>query len=224
MKYSFLLVSLAVHSAAVSSFTWSGLGTSCVVFASSSSSSSSSSPSEATATNGNSSDSSALKCSPEEAKSILTQAQALRAEADALRKALDEQAEARRAGELARIDKWIDDLLVADRHQSGDATAVELLYSVEQVTKMLQDRRMSEEHVMKMYRRLSQLSPSSRSRCSPLVELLVNAAGKMDCIDRELQPNKRWSGKVERKLRRRLFARDWNIDLDDLEEQERKGY
>jgi len=110
MKYSFLLVSLAVHSAAVSSFTWSGLGTSCVVFASSSSSSSSSSPSEATATNGNSSDSSALKCSPEEAKSILTQAQALRAEADALRKALDEQAEARRAGELARIDKWIDDL------------------------------------------------------------------------------------------------------------------
>ena len=205
MKYLFWMGVLALYPVAVAAFAWSGLGISNVVLASSSSNSRSR-QSEATATNNNSTDSSALAFSPDEAKSILTQAQALREEADALRKTLDAQAEARRAGE------------------SGDATAVELLYSADQVTKMLQDRRMSEEHVMKMYRRLSQLSPSSRSKCSPLVELLVDAAGQMDCIDRELQPNKRWSGKVERKLRRRLFARDWNIDLDDLEERERDGY
>lgn len=182
------------------------------------------STSDAAAANTTETDGSALTLSTDEAQSILTQAQKLRAEADALRKALDAEAEARRARELARIDEWIDDLLIADRSQSGEAAAVELLYSVEQVTQMLQDRRMSEEHVMSMFRRLSQLSPASRSQCSPLVELLVDAAGRMDCIERELQPNKRWSGKVERKLRRRLFARDWNIDLDDLEEEERNGY
>ena len=162
-----------------------------------------------------------------EAQSYLEQAQALRKEAQELRRTIDAQEAARKERELARIDKWIDDLLVADRidtkrNKEGDSSAVELLYSVEQVTQLLQDKRMSEEHVMSMFRRLSQLSPSSRSRCSPLVELLVEAAGRMDCMEREDQPNKRWSGKVERKLRRRLFANDWGINLDDLEEQERK--
>ena len=220
MKCLFYVGIIALYPAAVAPFALSGLGTSKtnVVLASSNS------QNAATATNSNTTDSSALVISPEEAKAIITQAQKLRAEADALRKTLDAEAEARRARELARIDKWIDDFLVADRLQSGDAAAVELLYSVEQVTQMLQDRRMSEEHVMSMFRRLSQLSPASRSKCSPLVELLVDAAGRMDSIDKELQPNKRWSGKVERKLRRRLFARDWNIELDDLEEGERNGY
>ena len=28
-------------------------------------------------------------------------------------------------------------------------------------------------------------------------------------------PNKRWTGKVERVLRKKLFAKDWGIDLED---------
>lgn len=153
----------------------------------------------------------------EEAKSYLEQAQALRKEAEDMRQTIDLEAEAKKQRELARIDQWINELLLASE---GDDN-VELLYSVEQVTQLLQEKRISEDHVMSMFRRLSESNAATRSRCSPLIELLVNASGLMDCIERDEQPNKRWSGKVERKLRRRLFARDWGIELDDLEARER---
>jgi hypothetical protein len=42
----------------------------------------------------------------------------------------------------------------------------------------------------------------------------------MRLTDRTIQANKRWSGKVERALRRRLFAMDWNMDLEESEEDD----
>lgn len=165
--------------------------------------------------------SSASNLSVAAAQDDLQQAAALRAEANAMRTQLDQQAADRKAAKIARIDAWIDDLLFAS--SSSKDNSVELLYTAEQVTQRLVERRMSEEHVLAIFRRLSQLyTPEkvSRSQCHPLVELLVQAAGRMDGIDRDQQINKRWSGKVERKLQHRLFARDWNIDLDELLDQE----
>jgi ribosomal protein L16 Arg81 hydroxylase len=147
----------------------------------------------------------------------LAQAQALRDEASTLRTRLDQQAQQRRQDKIAKIDAWIDDLLVAQRLDPQ----TEVLRTVTQVSQLLQDKRMSEEHILQIFRRLSEASPQSRSRLSPLVELLVDACGVMDCLDAEEQSNKRWSGRVERKLRRRLFAADWGIDLDELEEEEK---
>jgi hypothetical protein len=149
----------------------------------------------------------------------LAQAQVLRDEASALRTSLDQAAQQRRIARVAQMDAWIDDLLVAQR--LPDDTQV--LYTVTQVTQRLQDKRMAEEHILQIFRRLSdEHGPQSRSRLSPMVELLVDACGLMDAVDREEQPNKRWSGRVERKLRRRLFAADWGIDLEELEEEEGK--
>ena len=161
------------------------------------------------------------------ADSYLAQAKALRQEAASLQQSIKEEKEQAKQRQLARIDKWIrDTLLVTTTTNDNDddsPASPEILYTVEQVAQLLQDKRMSEEHVMQMFKRLAESHAAKRSQCSPLVELLVQAAGKMDAVEREEQPNKRWSGKVERKLRRRLFANDWNIDLDQLEEHERNG-
>jgi hypothetical protein len=155
-----------------------------------------------------------------EAALLLEQAKALRQEADSIRQRIDLDAQQKKQRETERIDKWIRDILLASEG-TGDGT--EVLYSVEQVARLLSDKRFSEDHIMSMFRRLSESEKCTRSNCSPLVELLVEASGRMDCVEREEQANKRWSGKVERKLRRRLFARDWGIELDDLDETERGG-
>ena len=51
------------------------------------------------------------------------------------------------------------------------------------------------------------------------MSLLVDASGKLDCVEREDNPNKRWNGKVERELRKRLFAADWGIELEPEDEK-----
>jgi hypothetical protein len=53
---------------------------------------------------------------------------------------------------------------------------------------------------------------------------LVDAAGKLDEIDPEDNPNKRWTqwkGRVERNLRKRLFAKDYGIEM---EKEESRGW
>jgi hypothetical protein len=94
----------------------------------------------------------------------------------------------------------------------------QMLNTAEQVARLLQDGRFSQEQVDKMFERICETGPSSgqsRSNCSPIMSLLVDAAGKLDCVEREDNPNKRWSGRVERRLRKKLFALDWNIKLED---------
>jgi len=149
-----------------------------------------------------------LSASSDNLDSLLTQAAKLRNEAESLQSALQESKEAKMQRELDKIDGWIDELLIEAK--CGDGT--ELLKTVDQVYDVMMKERYSANHVLKIFERLCDIRmQESRSNCSPLMELLVDATGKLDCTEREDCPNKRWNHKVERVLRRKLFARDWNI-------------
>ena len=151
--------------------------------------------------------------------SLRAHAAKLRQEAESLETALEESKEAKIQKEIAKVDGWIDDLLI--EASLGDGT--ELLKTVDQVYETLAEKRYSARHVLKIFERLCYLrEQESRSNCSPLMELLVDATGKLDCVEREDNPNKRWNHKVERVLRRKLFARDWNIEY--VSEDEKHWY
>lgn len=155
------------------------------------------------------------------ALTLQQQAQALRAEATLMEQSLQQEKERKQQKEVEAVDKWIDTLLLVNITTSD--SNIEMLNTVERVTTLLQEGRFSQDHVNKMFDRISELSgPQSRSKCSPLVELLVDACGKLDCIERDDNPNKRWNGKVERVLRKRLFAMDWGIDLEDKDDESKK--
>ena len=149
------------------------------------------------------------------------QAEALREEALLLEKQLAEAKLQREIEENAKVDGWIEDLFV--QYQIDDTT--QMLNDVEQVVQRLQDDRYSQEQVNKIYKRICETSGGvqSRSSCSPIMALLVDAAGKLDCVDKKDNPNKRWSGKVERLLRKRLFAKDWGIELEEDDDDDSKN-
>jgi hypothetical protein len=139
------------------------------------------------------------------------QAHALRAEALNLERSLNETKAAKIQKELDAVDRWIDELLINVTVNED----TQMLNSVEQVALLLEQKRFSQEHVNRIFERICELSgPQSRSKCSPLVTLLVDASGILDCVERDDNPNKRWNGKVERELRKRLFAADWGIELE----------
>lgn len=144
------------------------------------------------------------------------QAQKLRNEANAQAKALQEEQDNKLALQNSKIDSWIEDLLI--QYQVDDDT--QLLHSVDQVLCRLRDDRYSHEQVNKIFKRICETGPpQSRSRCSPIMELFVDAVGKLDEVERAENPNKRWSGKAERELRKKLFAMDWGIDLPDEDDE-----
>lgn len=150
------------------------------------------------------------------------QAQRLREEANAQAKALQEEKERQLALQNSKIDSWIDDLLI--QYKVNDDT--QLLHSVDQVLCRLRDDRYSKEQVRKIFKRICETGPpQSRSRCSPIMELFVDAVGKLDEVERDENPNKRWSGKIERELRKKLFAMDWGFELpDDDDDDERNPW
>ena len=129
------------------------------------------------------------------------------------KKKLMEEKIQREIKENAKIDNWINELFI--QYQIDDNT--QMLNDVDQVFELLKNNRYSQEQVDKIFRRICETSggTQSRSNCSPIMNLLVDAAGKLDCVERSENPNKRWSGKVERKLRKKLFAKDWGIELED---------
>ena len=148
--------------------------------------------------------------------SLRAQAAKLRREAESLQSAIQESKEAKIQREIDKVDGWIDDLLI--EVTLGDGT--ELLKTVDQVYDVLMKERYSAHHVLKIFERLCDLrEQESRSNISPLMELLVDATGKLDCTEREDNPNKRWNHRVERVLRRKLFARDWNIEYVSEDER-----
>mmetsp|Transcript_22881 Transcript_22881/g.41565 ORF Transcript_22881/g.41565 Transcript_22881/m.41565 type:complete len:217 (-) Transcript_22881:190-840(-) len=150
------------------------------------------------------------------ALTLQQQAQALRAEALSLERSLNETKAAKIQKQLDAVDRWIDELLINVTINED----TQMLNSVEQVTRLLEQKRFSQEHVNRIFDRICELSgPQSRSKCSPLVSLLVDASGKLDCVEREDNNNKRWNGKVERELRKRLFAADWGIELEPEDEK-----
>lgn len=154
--------------------------------------------------------------SSDDLDTLRAQAEKLRREAASLQSALQESREAKIQKELNKVDGWIDNLLI--EVTLGDGT--ELLKTVDQVYDVLVKERYSARHVLKIFERLCDMrEQESRSNCSPLMELLVDATGMIDCLNREDNPNKRWNHKVERVLRKKLFARDWNIEYVSEDEK-----
>lgn len=149
----------------------------------------------------------------QQALTLQQQAQALRAEVQSLQQSLEESKALKIQKETTNVDRWIERLLVNFTIDEN----TQLLNTVDQVMELLKDGRFSQEQVNKMFVRICETGPAtqSRSNCSPLMSLLVDAAGKLDELEREDNPNKRWSGRVERELRKRLFALDWGIELED---------
>lgn len=143
---------------------------------------------------------------------LQTQAAKLREEAKSLQLALQQEKENKIIRETEKVDRWIEELLIEAKVDEN----TELLKTVDQVLERLTEDRYSAEQVNKIFKRLCEIrTQESRSNCSPLMSLLVDAACKLDCMERDDNPNKRWNHKVERLLQKKLFARDWNIELDD---------
>mmetsp|Transcript_15628 Transcript_15628/g.32983 ORF Transcript_15628/g.32983 Transcript_15628/m.32983 type:complete len:94 (+) Transcript_15628:3-284(+) len=80
---------------------------------------------------------------------------------------------------------------------------------------------MNYDMVNQMFDRICEQSnrPQSIDSCSPLLSLLLDAACKVDCLERENNPNKRWNHRVERDLRRKLFALGYGIRIEDVDEK-----
>lgn len=149
---------------------------------------------------------------------LLQQAQQLRSEADLIRKELDESEEKKRKKRIEDVDRWIDELLI--KVHIDDST--EILNTEEQVAELIKDKRFAAEHINKIFDRICETSgKQSIDNCSPLISLLLDAACKVDCLEREENPNKRWNHRVERDLRKKLFAMGWGINLDDVQTQDR---
>ena len=90
------------------------------------------------------------------------------------------------------------------------------------MAELIKDKRFAAEHINKIFDRICETSgKQSIDNCSPLSSLLLDAACKVDCLEREENPNKRWNHRVERDLRKKLFAMGWGINLDDVQTQDR---
>lgn len=152
-----------------------------------------------------------------EALILKKQAEQLRAEAEKQAQELSRAKEDKIEKENYKTDQWIDELLI----QYAINENTEMLNSVDQVMERLKKDRYSQEQVNKIFKRICETGPpQSRSKCSPLMTLFVDAVGKLDCVDRIDNENKRWSGRVERELRKKLFAMDWGIELEDEDDNE----
>lgn len=162
------------------------------------------------------------KCnSPADAMVLLTQAKELREQASMLQEQLEIEKEARLQKQQAKVDGLIDSLLFHGIKSNGQDN--ELLQTEEQVAQLLISKRLDYDTVNQMFDRIVELSnrPQSIDSCSPLLSLLLDAACKVDCIEREDNPNRRWSGRVERDLRKKLFALGYGIRIEDVEREKR---
>jgi hypothetical protein len=151
----------------------------------------------------------------QEALTLQAKAHKLREEANSLARAVNETKTQKIIQQNAKVDQWIEEILIQCKIDDN----TELLNSVDQVLERLRDDRFSQEQVNKIFNRICETGPAqSRSNCSPLMSLLVDAVGRLDEVERDENPNKRWSGRVERVLRKRLFAMDWGMDIEDEDE------
>jgi flagellin-specific chaperone FliS len=152
----------------------------------------------------------------QQALTLRQQAQAFRAEVQSLQRSLNESKASKLEKEMRNVDRWIDQLLVNFTVDEN----TQMLNNVDCVMELLRDGRFSQEQVNKIFKRICETGPAqSRSKCSPLMSLLVDAVGKLDEVDRADNPNKRWSGKVERELRKKLFFLDWGIEWEEEEQK-----
>merc|ERR1712071_387772 len=124
----------------------------------------------------------------------------------------------------AKVDNLINSLLFHGINTEGDddkdeeKSKVELLQTEEQVAQLLISKRLDYDMLNLMFDRIVHLSnrPQSIDSCSPLLSLLLDAVDKVDCLEREENPNKRWNWTVEKDLRRKLFALGYGIRIEDV--------
>jgi len=170
------------------------------------------------------------------------QAAKLRMEAELLQLALQETKNQKIKNEREKVDQWIEDLFLIQQSSESNTNNntnnnntntntndVDILKNVDQVYQYMILKRFSSEQIYKIFNRLSDIkldrsqgmTCESRSNCSPLMSLLLDAACKLDCTEKDENPNKRWNYKIERILQKKLFARDWNIEYiaDDEPDQ-----
>ncbi len=159
---------------------------------------------------------------------FLNEARKLRAQANELQLQLDREKEERIRKQRDKVDSLIDALLFhgmnnnASQGPTGDETRLrskqQLLHTEEQVANLLISKRMNYDLVNQMFDRICELSnrPQSVDSCSPLLSLLLDAACKVDCLEREENPNKRWNHRVERDLRKKLFLLGYGIRIEEV--------
>ena len=167
-----------------------------------------------------------------DALDLLNEAKALRAQASALQLQLDQEKEERIRRQREKVDSLIDALLFHGVNDNNDNSAQPtgdeqkrskqlLINTEEKVASLLLSKRMNYEMVIQMFDRICKQPnrPQSIDSCSPLLSLLLDAACQVDCLEREDNPNKRWNGRVERDLRRKLFALGYGIRIEDVEKE-----
>ena len=128
------------------------------------------------------------------------------------------------------MDSLIDALLFhATNSNDGSSSAQQqqeskqqLINTEEKVAELLISKRMNYEQVNQMFDRICELSnrPQSIDSCSPLLSVLLDAACQVDCLERDDNPNKRWNHRVERDLRRKLFALGYGIRIEDVDRKD----
>ncbi|KAL7463767.1 hypothetical protein ACHAXS_004122, partial [Conticribra weissflogii] len=127
--------------------------------------------------------------------------------------------------EREKVDSLIDALLFHGTNtndNSKEKSRQQLINTEEKVAELLISKRLNYDQVNQMFDRICELSnrPQSIDSCSPLLSVLLDAACKVDCLEREDNPNKRWNHRVERDLRRKLFALGYGIRIEDVEKKE----
>ena len=153
---------------------------------------------------------------------LLDEARALRDQASALQAQLDQEKEERLAKQRRKVDSLIDSLLF---HRDDMESKAQLMQTEEELAGLLISRRLNYEMVNQMFDRIVEQSnkPQSIDSCSPLLSLLLDAACKVDCMEREDNPNKRWNHRVERDLRQKLFLMGYGINIEDVEKDRRSS-
>ncbi|KAL3807908.1 hypothetical protein ACHAXA_000347 [Cyclostephanos tholiformis] len=163
---------------------------------------------------------------------LLNEARRLRAQANELQIQLDREKEDRVRRQREKVDSLIDALLFHGMNYNstqGDEarprSKQQLLHTEEQVANLLISKRINYDIVSQMFDRICELSnrPQSVDSCSPLLSLLLDAACKVDCLEREDNPNKRWNHRVERDLRKRLFLLGYGIRIENGEDDRHRA-
>jgi hypothetical protein len=148
---------------------------------------------------------------------LLNEATKLRQQANELQMQLNREKEERIRVQREKVDSLIDALLFHGM-KNNNATNQQLLLTEDQVAKLLISKRFNYEMVNQMFDRICELAnrPQSVDSCSPLLSLLLDAACKVDCLERDENPNKRWR-RVEQDLRKKLFLLGYGIRLEDVD-------
>lgn len=137
-----------------------------------------------------------------------------------------------------KIDQWLNHLLINETMTSttttnddndpedkisSSTTTIERINDVSHVVYILINDRYSPELVFDIFERLcetTRITGRDSIQSNVLLQTLLDAVNIMDSMEREENDNKRWKSIVERTLHKRLFAKEWNIDLDTVNDQE----